>query len=138
MRSNEEHSSPLTKKHKRKKSHGSNKSKKKKHHNSGSDTDEDNDVRSRKEGNGECVEEGNQVAVLPDSSATQLCIQDSLTNQVSSRLASACADDDLRTAGAETPGDLKCAKQPIDEAGIVSIESLGMQQDGSLATTSES
>ena len=94
-------------------------------------------MKSRREGNGGCVEEVKEVAVLPDSSATQLCIQDSLTNQVSSRLVSACADDDLRTDAAETPGDLKCAKQPIDEACIVSIESLGMQQDGSLATTSE-
>ena len=134
LRSNEEHSSPLTKKHKRKKSHSSNKTKKKKHHNRG--CDKDDDVKSRKERNGKCVEEVNQVAVLPDSSATQLCIQDSLTN--SSRLVSACAGNDLRTSEAKTPGDLKCAKQPIDEAGIVSTESLGMQPDGSLATTSES
>ena len=134
LRSNEEHSSPLIKKHKRKKSHSSNKTKKKKHHNRGSDKDDD--VKSRKEGNGECVEEVNQVAVLPDPSATQLCIQDSLTN--SSRLVSACADNDLRTTEADTPGDLKCVKQPIDEAGIVSTESLGMQPDRSLATTSES
>ena len=47
---------------------------------------------------------------------------------------SASADDDLRTDAAETPGDLK---QPTDEGGIVSVENLGMQQDGSPATTSE-